>query len=827
MPKTSLSVEKTWKNDAPNDPARDGISLSLMQSTNPSDNYSWVEYNVEMPTLTKTNDKWTYRYENLPAKDISGKTYYYKILENPMENYTPSYPKAMVGNNESDFEYVAAVDGDDAGTLRLTNERKISLTVKKIWSDGDTNEHLNDKVEVKVYRSTNPDDAKEYIDDKNLILHISSENVSVGVNSSTSVTANKSGITATSDKPDIATATVGEDGKTITITGVNNGKANITVTDESGDTATINVTVSALEIFLNGESNFTIEAGQTGTLSAKMSGTLVDNATFVSDNPSVISVNGNEIIANGVGSAVITATVGNISTTQTITVKYPPIPEMSDINVVLGTEYTINDPDGYGGFSYSINSSTRKITLTGNKISVANDATANETATITVKREGCDSKTFTVTALAESPKVMDNNGAPYDVYLPEGYRNNISQIIATFDSTSTGILDIDLYQGDNCKYVGWYNNNNFQFGDYGASMNNCVLTIPMNNGSADYLRFRKDSKSNNFNVTLKSLQVILSDGTSYTVKDFSDGSGGGNTGGGTTTTTTITTTVSSSSTETTTSSTSSSSSDSPIITTIVTGTGFVLDSNSKIVEIPIDSDKKVKSITLELDKNYLSTSNEYVQLFVSAFNNGQNINLDSNVSYRGGYNWDEDKIVFDIDNVIDKFKVQLNNGDKIPIIGYVISYVDTASRNKSVMRSAMRMASPAVQAEAGSSDPFYYDSVEISNSSGGNWTATLDNLPVYDADGHKYYYWAVEEDVSGYTASYYFDDANGDTEYCIDATQLGSGEITIKNTKVESSSVEMPSTGGKGVKWYYVTGMAVMFVSAAGILIRRRKNPVK
>lgn len=803
VPKTSLSVEKTWKNDAPNDPARDGISLSLMQSTNPSDNYSWVEYNVEMPTLTKTNDKWTYRYENLPAKDISGKTYYYKILENPMENYTPSYPKAMVGNNESDFEYVAAVDGDDAGTLRLTNERKISLTVKKIWSDGDTNEHLNDKVEVKVYRSTNPDDAKEYIDDKNLILHISSENVSVGVNSSTSVTANKSGITATSDKPDIATATVGEDGKTITITGVNNGKANITVTDESGDTATINVTVSALEIFLNGESNFTIEAGQTGTLSAKMSGTLVDNATFVSDNPSVISVNGNEIIANGVGSAVITATVGNISTTQTITVKYPPIPEMSDINVVLGTEYTLNDPDGYGGFSYSINSSTGKITLTGNKISVANDATANETATITVTREGCESKTFTVTALAESPKVMDSTKSDsFDVNLPEGFRNNISQIIATFDSTSTGILDIDLYKDTNRKYIGWCNaSGDIQYGDIVEirSYDNYILTISMNNDvfncSADYLKFRKDGQSRSFNVILKSLQVILKDGTSYTVKDFSDGSGGGET-------TTTTTSGGNTGEET---------------TTTTTANGWLSVSNSSSADFTQYKDN-IEKIRIKLSG--ASDAGEKC--------NG-NLSLSDNSNVEA-FTYDGNYLVADVSDKkgsITSCTFNLYNGWNGTMSVVVVGIEIYVSSTTNPARSARLKASPAVQAEAGSSDPFYYDSVEISNSSGGNWTATLDNLPVYDADGHKYYYWAVEEDVSGYTASYYFDDANGDTDYCIDATQLGNGEITIKNTKVESSSVEMPSTGGKGVKWYYVTGMAVMFVSAAGILIRRRKNPVK
>ena len=110
---------------------------------------------------------------------------------------------------------------------------------------------------------------------------------------------------------------------------------------------------------------------------------------------------------------------------------------------------------------------------------------------------------------------------------------------------------------------------------------------------------------------------------------------------------------------------------------------------------------------------------------------------------------------------------------------------------------------------------------------GQNWQKLIENLPAYDEHNQQYYYWVEEIKVNGYTVSYLFSDDNSETQYCIDAEHPGSGEITIKNTKNESTSVEMPSTGGKGVKWYYVTGMAVMFVSAAGILIRRRKNPVK
>ncbi|MBO5103861.1 MAG: Cna B-type domain-containing protein, partial [Ruminococcus sp.] len=191
VPTTSVFIEKTWVGDNADTDAseRAKIKLELWRTATPDVEDSWEWYADVDSQHTGTGNVWTYTCDNLPAKDNFGNAYSYKVVELDMDGYTVSYD-----NPDS----VIALENGNAGTLKLTNTRTVSLKFKKIWSDGDTNEHLNDKVEVKVYRSTNPDDAKKYIiDDKNLILHISSENVSVGVNSSTSVTANKSGITAT------------------------------------------------------------------------------------------------------------------------------------------------------------------------------------------------------------------------------------------------------------------------------------------------------------------------------------------------------------------------------------------------------------------------------------------------------------------------------------------------------------------------------------------------------------------------------------------------------------------------------------------------------
>lgn len=157
IPKTELSVEKTWVNDnATADAAnRAKISLILQRST---DGETWVDTTVDMPTPTKTDDKWTYQYTNLPAQDSNGNQYHYKIREETLEGYTTSYGASN--------DLVAVNDGN-TGTLYVTNTRGISLTIHKVWDDDA--DHNTGEITVEIHRATNldavPDDVKN-----NLIL---------------------------------------------------------------------------------------------------------------------------------------------------------------------------------------------------------------------------------------------------------------------------------------------------------------------------------------------------------------------------------------------------------------------------------------------------------------------------------------------------------------------------------------------------------------------------------------------------------------------------------------------------------------------------------
>lgn len=105
----------------------------------------------------------------------------------------------------------------------------------------------------------------------------------------------------------------------------------------------------------------------------------------------------------------------------------------------------------------------------------------------------------------------------------------------------------------------------------------------------------------------------------------------------------------------------------------------------------------------------------------------------------------------------------------------------------------------------------------LKGSDSSSWQAVLTNLPACDENGNPYYYWAEETAVGGYTPSYTY--AGGADNYISGA----DGVITITNTKEESASVTMPATGGRGTRWYTITGAAILCGTAAGYLWFRRR----
>ena len=105
-----------------------------------------------------------------------------------------------------------------------------------------------------------------------------------------------------------------------------------------------------------------------------------------------------------------------------------------------------------------------------------------------------------------------------------------------------------------------------------------------------------------------------------------------------------------------------------------------------------------------------------------------------------------------------------------------------------------------------------------------HWQGSVTNLSVTDSNGNTYYYWAVEEPVTGYTPSYLFQDADGSQSNAIKAdAQVDGTDIIILNTK-QDTSYTLPSTGGTGVTRYYLIGLLLMGGSGLVVCYQFRRK---
>jgi hypothetical protein len=104
------------------------------------------------------------------------------------------------------------------------------------------------------------------------------------------------------------------------------------------------------------------------------------------------------------------------------------------------------------------------------------------------------------------------------------------------------------------------------------------------------------------------------------------------------------------------------------------------------------------------------------------------------------------------------------------------------------------------------------------------WGKTITNLPAYDLNGNPYYYWAEEVSPAGFDVSYQFDDNDSSTVYCINASHLGDGLITIQNKKQSSETTSLPEAGGRGTKGFTAAGLTLMVLSVTIPYIMRRKR---
>ena len=864
----NLTVEKTWaKDDASNRPSN--ISLTLLRSNGKKQDNSdaantsewfWEELRIPTPTPITSGNRWTFAYTGLPASDAFGNAYHYKVQEAAVSGYTVSYGLNGAGEENG----VTAAAGETA-TLHVTNTRAITLQIEKQWSDGATNQHLQDAVRVRIYRSTNPSD----VPTANLTLQVTPETVSVGVNGTATVTANKKITVKEIANDTIANATISEDGKTLTITGKEAGTTTITVTDGTMEKQ-ISVTVSVEPTLNLSIEPTSIQVGGTATLTPSMSdGSDCSGVTYsITAGTDVVSISGNTVTGSKAGTATIVAERnGKTSNPVTITVTEPPLnlnPE--SVTVSVGDTATIHANRTVTISQAPVDSiATVTISEDGKDITVTGVAAGS--TSFTVKDSDGNEKTVSVTVNQKTENELTNN---------RGDSNNFKSQITGLEAGD--IISVTMYGTAGTSANGCFGFNDtsgqWQAHQWGAKnigsdgKLTVSYTIPNNYANGNHFEFQiwswseLSSKITKITYTVqKSAPAITLTANSKTLK----------VGGKLQLTSNVTGVTYSSSN----SKVATVDATTGVVTGVAAGSvtitatkdGYtdgtinliINNSGNTVYEIPEGggiinlsdySDKTITSIQI----NFLTVPN----------NPGYDVRLRNSsggdIAYLGWISSDGKSITscaysnqgatfsgtiltatnMTVNSVKD---LQIGAGCKVEIS---ITTSTTTPQSLSAPRRAVAAAAvieseqllSATNETAGVQTQALENTIDASEVSDSDWASGLlleidatdhwqgsvTNLSVTDSNGNPYYYWAVEEPVTGYTPSYLFQDADVSQSNAIKAdAQVDGTDIIVLNTK-QDTSYTLPSTGGTGVTRYYLIGLLLMGGSGLVVCYQFRRK---
>lgn len=883
----NLTVEKTWaKDDASNRP--DSISLTLLRSNGKKQDNSdtsewfWEELRISTPTPTKNGNKWMFAYTGLPASDAFGNAYYYKVQEAAVNGYTVSYGLNGAGEENG----VTAAAGETA-TLHVTNTRAITLQIEKQWSDGATNQHLQDAVRVRIYRST--DQTK--VPNANLTLQVTPETVSVGVNGTATVTANKKITVKEIANDTIANATISEDGKTLTITGKEAGETTITVTDGTMEKQ-ISVTVSVeptLNLAIEPKS---IQVGGTATLTPSMSdGSDCSGVTYsITAGTDVVSISGNTVTGSKAGTATIVAKMGNKTSNEvTIIVTEPPLnlnPE--SVTVSVGDTATIQ-ANRTVTLSQNPDASIATVSVSGKNITVTGVAAGS--TSFKVKDSDGQEKTVSVTVeksvefkLYKDGVDVTNKGLSYDdrFKVKNGTVVTFKTSIPFTNVETTNGWFISVNKVDEKTFtvgVGGYKNPSAYDNGFNITYNDASGTSitkkyfveitdadpPITlTASSKFVKTEKtlQIKSNVTGVTYSSsnAQIATVDATTGLVTGVSVG-------------------------EVTITAKKNGYTDGTINLTVtdVDITGKVLTSNEVYTfNIPEKYQDNIKKLEVSF-ADYSATNNAGINVYFNASNaidtqpnswiefDGSNGNMKnlyifndhnnyfSKVNYQFGIVngntaiWEKnsasknEKIIFQakdtVNCTITKISIINEAGETHTITNFEETYTpQSLSAPRRAVAAAAVIESEQLLSAANETAGVQtqdlentIDASEVSDSDWASgllleidatdhWQGSVKNLPVTDSNGNTYYYWAVEEPVTGYTPSYLFQDADGSQSNAIKAdAQVDGTDIIILNTK-QDTSYTLPSTGGTGVTRYYLIGLLLMGGSGLVVCYQFRRK---
>lgn len=875
-----LTVEKTWaKDDASNRP--DSISLTLLRSNRKKQDNSdaantsewfWEELRISTPTPTKNGNKWTFAYTGLPASDAFGNAYYYKVQEAAVSGYTVSYGLNGAGEENG----VTAAAGETA-TLHVTNTRAITLQIEKQWSDGATNQHLKDAVRVRIYRST--DQTK--VPTANLTLQVTPETVSANKKITVKEIANDTIANATISE-DGKTLTITGEGAgetTITVTdGTMEKRISVIVSVEPtlnldiepksiqvGETAILTPSMSdgsdcsGVTYSITKGTDVVSISGNTVTGSKAGTATIVAERNGKTSKPVTITVTEPPLSLDKDNVTVSVGDTATIQANRTVTLSQNPDASIATASVsgknitVTGvaagsTSFTVKDSDGQ-----------EKTVL----------VTVEKSVEFKLYKDGVD---VTNKGLSYDDRFKVKNGTvvtfktsiPFtNVETTDGWFISVNKV-----DEKTFTVGVGQYKNPSAYDNGFNITYNDASGTsitkkYFVEITDADPPITLT-ASSKFVKTEKtlQIKSNVTGVTYSSsnAQIATVDATTGLVTGVSVG-------------------------EVTITAKKNGYTDGTINLTVtdVDITGKVLTSNEVYTfNIPEKYQDNIKKLEVSF-ADYSATNNVGINVYFNASNaidtqpnswiefDGSNGNIKnlyifndhnnyfSKVNYQFGIVngntaiWEKnsasknEKIIFQakdtVNCTITKISIINEAGETHTITNFEETYTpQSLSAPRRAVAAAAVIESEQLLSAANETAGVQtqalentIDASEVSDSDWAsgllleidatdNWQGSVTNLPVTDSNGNTYYYWAVEEPVTGYTPSYLFQDADGSQSNAIKAdAQVDGTDIIILNTK-QDTSYTLPSTGGTGVTRYYLIGLLLMGGSGLVVCYQFRRK---
>lgn len=762
--KMSLTVNKEWNPSAAT--RSESIEFTLYKTTdkNKTSNFTDAEKvtvdkdgaSITNPITLNENVNWTTTIENLPIKDENDSLIYYHVVENNVDGYTVSYSKN--GANTSD------------STITIINTKvteKTNITINKTWVDQNDKSMSapNNVTEItfdlyssitRIENNSLPSDAS-LVEGKSGLKITSANNWSCTIND----------LPMKNDNDQLLYYYVVE---TSSLSDYNvlykNNGAN------SGTIEIINKYAPNIQnISLNLTKNWSDPDTQHNDITVE-----IHRSTNPNDVPkqTFITVTSTSMSASATSTTILTTTTA--PTTKTYVFNNLP----QNNKPTNGGDYIASVSNS---FKYKLNSS---------------DSYTNGT----ISSDGSST-------ISNVP--ADNSYIKYQVGAV--YKLDLTRI----KSGDTVTFKFNSDNKDNTNF-GYYSNKSGGFVGFTKSSDNTYS-----------VKITDDISHYEFQCWSNELEITDTSSLSFTANGMSS---------------LIEVSVTAASTTTSTSATTSTSiSTTSIITTTTTNapsgnvvSGTITDySSSPVIELAQTQIRKAKftfsgNEWAEAKIKIKKSTNETKKIKLGFFsNNNSNICIEDDRTETDAdwSNWVEENsysisgkqrvfkdnsITFTFNDAVDSIQIEISNtNQKFTSIEYVVSDDSTAQFKSAFKISGLNLLA-SNQGSNSNTDATLVQ--EVTLGSNNSWTKTISDLPMYDESGNVYYYWVEEKFVNGYQSSYQYGDSPGDTGYITG----NNGNITILNTKVTSGSIEMPSTGGKGINDYRNAGI-IMMTASAGIYI--------